>query len=117
MTRKTKNTERKTKNTERKTANLFESNTTLKLPTKTKSKTRKISKKGKITLPGKTNKSSIIDEVLTNNLEKLQTPSVLKTTKKNTKVSKTKNNKTKKVRLKLLNVLEKDAQKVIDGTL
>ena len=46
MTRKTKNTERKTKNTERKTANLFESNTTLKLPTKTKSKTRKISKKG-----------------------------------------------------------------------
>ena len=98
ITRKTRNTERKTRNTERKTANLFESNTTLKLPTKTKTKTRKISKKGKITLPGKTNNLSIIDEVLSNNLEKLKTPSVLKTTKKNTKVSKTKNNKTKKVR-------------------
>ena len=97
---KNKKTMKKTKNMERKTANLFESYTTLKLPTKTKSKTKKITKKGKITLPQKTNNLSIIDEVLSNNLEKLKTPSVLKTIKKKTKDTKV--NKTKKVRFKTI---------------
>ena len=87
--------------------NLFSKNTTLKLTknktkNKTKTKTKKVTKKGKLTLPSKvlTKERTIMDEILSENLESLK-PSLksdLSKTKKN--FSKISQNKTKKVTFK-----------------
>lgn len=85
------------------TDNLFSKNTTLKLTkTKTNNKTKKVTKKGKLTLPENvsTKERTIMDEILSENLESLK-PSLksnLSKTKKN--LSKSLKNKTKKVTFK-----------------
>ena len=81
--------------------NLFSKTTTLKLK-KNKTKTKKITKKGKLTLPSKvlTKNRTIMDEILSENLESLKPSLKSKLTKTKKNFSKNSQNKTKKTSFK-----------------